>query len=102
MARVCREAGARVRTNVMVRDLNVTNVRLLDARRIEVIADGLPVNGGAQIAIDTTFVSPLACTGLPRLRRAHGLVILSIWGSARISARTYMEFLDLGLECQLR
>ena len=37
---VCREAGARVTTNVF-RDLNLAEFRGLDGRRIEVIADGL-------------------------------------------------------------
>jgi len=56
MARVCREAGARVRTNVMVRDLNLGVARPDDARRIEVVADGLPLFHGAQLAVDATVV----------------------------------------------
>ena len=40
-ARVCREAGARVTTNTLVRDLNVA-VSRFDDRRTEVIANGLP------------------------------------------------------------
>ena len=46
-ARVCREAGARVASNVFLRDMNV-DVPLADGRRIEVLA------------VDTTLVSPLA------------------------------------------
>ena len=41
-ARVCREAGARVTTNVMVRDLDLLPLHQVDARRLEVVADGLP------------------------------------------------------------
>ena len=43
-ARVCREAGARVATNAMLRDMNVEDVEvpLADGRRIEVLANGLP------------------------------------------------------------
>ena len=41
-ARVCREAGARVTTNVMVRDLDLGVMNVHDARRVEVIADGFP------------------------------------------------------------
>eukprot|EP00972_Heterocapsa_arctica_P060164 8874430-Heterocapsa_arctica.AAC.1 len=63
MARVCREGGARVRTNVLVRDLNVAGVRPDDGRRIEVIAEGIPLYGGAQLAIDTALVSPLGRDG---------------------------------------
>ena len=39
-AQVCREAGARVTTNVFIRDLDLAEFRGLDGRRIEVIADG--------------------------------------------------------------
>ena len=60
-ARVCREAGATVACNVLVRDLNIHPERLAD-RRIEVIANGLPLWGGAQLAVDTTLVSPLDAT----------------------------------------
>lgn len=67
LARVCREGGARVRTNRRVRDLNVSGVPAWDNRRIEVVADGLPVCAGAQIALDATLVSPLSREGRPRL-----------------------------------
>ena len=50
-----REAGATVALNVLVRDLNLDPVRQ-DDRRIEVIANGLPLWGGAQVAVDTTLV----------------------------------------------
>ena len=65
-ARVCRETGARVATNVIVRDmdLNVPNAR--DERRLEVVADGLPLFGGAQLAVDTTLVSALRGDGSAR------------------------------------
>ena len=55
-AQVCREAGGRVSTNVMVRDLDVAEFNLRDTRRLEVVADGLSIFGGAaQFAIDTTL-----------------------------------------------
>ena len=41
-ARICREAGARVHENQFLRNLNV-DVPADDARRIEVIANGLPL-----------------------------------------------------------
>ena len=49
-ARVCREAGARVRTNVMVRDMDLVPAAA------EVVADGLPLYRGAQLAIETTLL----------------------------------------------
>ena len=67
-ARVCREAGARVATNIMLRDLNVQGIAASDQRQIEVIANGLPLWSGAQIALDTTMVSPLTGRGQPHPR----------------------------------
>ena len=68
VARCFREAGARVRTNVYVRDLNVPDVDLDDNRHIEVIAEGLPLYHGRQLAVDAALVSPLTIGGNPRLR----------------------------------
>ena len=69
-ARVCREAGARVSTNLFVRDLDLPVARH-DGRRLEIVADGLPLFSGAQLAIDTTLVSPVRADGLPRRQCAH-------------------------------
>ena len=57
VARICREAGGRVTTNVPVRNLDLVGPGVEDNRRLEVVADGLPLFGGAQLAIDTTEVS---------------------------------------------
>ena len=40
-AQVCREGGARVSTNVFVRDMDLAVHNGLDSRRLEVVADGL-------------------------------------------------------------
>ena len=69
-AQVCREAGARVSTNVPVRDLDLVAHNNLDGRRLEVIADGLTLCHGAQLAVDTTLVSPLRRDGSARARAA--------------------------------
>ena len=50
---------ARVSTNVMLRDLDLLPQDRPDTRRLEVVADGLPLHNGAHLAIDTTMVSPL-------------------------------------------
>ena len=42
----------------------------LDTRRLEVVADGLPLFHGAQVAVDTTLVSPLRRDGTPHVRCA--------------------------------
>ena len=58
LARICREAGARVKCNTRLRDMNV-GVTSTDERNIEVLAQDLPCFGGAQLAIDVTLRSAL-------------------------------------------
>ena len=53
-------------TNVLVRDLDLNLHDHVDARRLEIVADGLPLFGGAQLAIDTTLVSAVRQDGTPR------------------------------------
>ena len=69
-AEVCREVGARVSTNVHVRDLDLTDVNVVDGWRLEVVADGFSLWHGAQLAIDTTLVSLLHSNGSARRRAA--------------------------------
>ena len=57
-AQICREA-ARVSTNVYVRDLDLAAFKVLNGRRLEVVADRLTLFRSAQLAIDTTIVFPL-------------------------------------------
>ena len=40
-AQVCREAGARVSSNMFVRDMDLATFNALDGRRLEIVADGL-------------------------------------------------------------
>ena len=42
-ARVCREAGTRVTPNMMVKDMDLAVPHADDTRRLEVVADGLPL-----------------------------------------------------------
>ena len=70
-ARVCREAGARVQTNVYVRDLNLDGRVVQDDRRLEIVANGLPLWSGAQLAVDTTLVCPLRRDGSAQPRAAN-------------------------------
>ena len=58
LARVCREAGATVRRNVKLRDMNL-HVDPSDEREVEVMAAGLPIRHGAQLADDITLRSVL-------------------------------------------
>ena len=79
-ARICREGGARVTTNLLVRDMDLRPPNVIDSRRLEVVADGLPLFGGVQLAVDTTLVSPLHCDGTARRHTAHvdGAVLVMI------------------------
>ena len=56
LARVCRETREVVRRNVKLRDMNTT-LPENDAREIEVLASGLPMHHGAQLAVDITLRS---------------------------------------------
>ena len=90
VARICREGGARVSTNVMVRDLDLLGTSVTDGRRLEVVADGLPLFGGAQLALDATLVSPLRRDGTARPRAAwvDGVALAE---ARRRKERTYPE-----------
>ena len=89
-ARICREAGGRVSTNVFVRDLDLMEPGVADGRRLEVVVNGLPLFGGSQIAVDTTLVSALHCDGTP-LRRAAVEDGVALTVVALRKSRTYPE-----------
>ena len=80
VAKICREAGARVRENVRIADMNVdTNAG--DNRRIEVVASGLTCRSGRQLAVDVAVRSVLAADGVCAGRRriapmgsSHGML----------------------------
>ena len=59
-----------MRTNVFVRDMDLGAFNLFDTRRLEVVVEGLPLLGGAQLAVDTTLVCPLTREGEARPRAA--------------------------------
>ena len=61
LARICRQAGARVKFNARLREMNV-GVASTDDRNIEVLAQDLPCFGGAQLAIDMTLRSAVGET----------------------------------------
>ncbi len=56
-----------MRTNVLLRNWNAAAAPG-DQRQLEVIASGLPVFGGSQLAIDIALRSPLPRDGSPRAR----------------------------------
>ena len=82
-----------MRTNVMLRDLNIT-VSALDERKVEVLASGLPLNHGA-LAIDVTLRSALKACGAPATDAAR------VDGAGFTQARrdkelTYHELVECG------
>ena len=80
----------RVRTNVFVHDLNLGASRPDDGRRIEVIADGLPLYHGAQLAVDATLVSALRGNGQARPGAAENDGA-ALRAARRRKERTYPE-----------
>ena len=62
VARICRDAGTLVRCNVKLRDMNVT-VPASGGREVEMVAAGLPLQHGVQLAIDVTLHSTLTSYG---------------------------------------
>ena len=98
LARICREAGVRVRFNAFLRDMNV-HVRADDERRIEVLAQDLPCFGGAQLAIDVTLRSALRSSGEPQPHAADvdGAILLE---ARRDKEATYPE-LASSTRCRL-
>ena len=62
-----------------------------DERRIEVIASGLLLWGGARPAVDTTLVSPVTAARAPR-RNAGRTERAALQPARRAKARTYPEF----------
>ena len=98
-ARVCREAGARVAENVLLHALNVPALSNRDNRQIEVVANGLPLFGGAQLAVDTTLVSPIRRNGTaqPRADAEDGVQLRTARGRKE---RKYHELL-VSRRCRL-
>lgn len=98
LARICREAGARVKVNTKLRDMNVS-VSAGDEREIEVMASGLPLFGGAQLAIDITLRSVLTADGDAHAGAASedGAILV---GARREKEAKYAELLA-GRRCRL-
>ena len=61
-----------------------------DSRRLEVVVDGLPLRGGAQLAVDTTLVCALHEDGRPR-RRAAEFDGVALQAAERKKFTTYRE-----------
>jgi len=71
-------------------NLNVPAVQRVDDRTIEVIATGLPLWHGSELAIDTTLVSPLTGAAQPR-RRGGQYAGAALHTARQNKERTYPE-----------
>ena len=98
LARVCREAGATVRRNAKLRDMNI-NVSATDERAIEVLASGLGLNHGAQLAVDITVRSAFTACG--RARPNTSTVDGAVLTEARHDKEAKYAELCQGGRCQL-
>ena len=75
----------------MVRDLDFPPVvGVADGRRLEVVAEGLPLFGGVQLALDATLVSPLRRDGAARPGAAY-IDGLALAEARRNNLRIYPE-----------
>ena len=99
VARVCQEAGARVGRNVALSAMNL-DVPVHDARRIEVVCNGLNLWHGAQLAVDATLVSPVTREGLPQAGAATHPGSALRNAARRKRRQTYPE-LDRSRRCRL-
>ena len=71
-------------------NLNVPAVQRVDDRTMEVIATGLPLWHGSQLAIDTTLVSPVTGAAQPR-RRGGQYAGAALHTARQNKERTYPE-----------
>ena len=99
-ARICREAKGRVRTNVFIRDLDLAIPGVANARRLEVVVDGVPLRGGSQLAVDTTLVCALHADGSPR-RHANQRDGVALQAAKRRKVATYPELAGLHSRAKL-
>ena len=86
---ICREAGARVSTNVMIRDLDIAGSNT-DAQRLEVVAEGLSIFGGVQLALDATLESAHHGDGTP-LRKSDKMDGVALQLARRRKEARYPE-----------
>ena len=93
-------------TNVLVRDLDLPLPVVADNRRLEVVADGLPIFGGSQLALDTTLVCAAhrsnrhRRSGAPTSQEAQGTQVPRAGGQRKLGSN--LSFCRQGLKQLLR
>ena len=97
---VFREAGARVQTDVLLRDTNLDNLAANDRRQLEIVATGLPLYRGVPLGVDCTMLAPLHADGRPWVNADNGLGDaattdgVAIARGERDKARTYPDLVN--------
>ena len=76
-----------------MRDMNLLGISGHDSRQIEVVANGLPLWHGAQLAVDTTMVSPVRRDGTPQPGAGTGDGV-QLAEARRRKERKYRELLQ--------
>ena len=99
-AQVCREAGARVITNMFVRDMDLADFNALDNRRLEVVvADGLTLWRGAQL--QWTRLSCHRCAVSAQQAKSSSPRRGSVGSSSKRKEDTYPELTGEGGRARL-
>ena len=99
--RSAREAGARVSTNVMITDLDIAGSNT-DARRLEVVAEGLSIFGGVLDGVALQLARRRKEVRFPELSGSHGrarLVVIAGEVGGRWSRET-QAFLQSLAHCK--
>ena len=99
VAQICRESGARVSTNVMVRNFDIAQGNA-DSRRLEVVAEGLSLFGGVQLALDAMLVSAHHGDGTP-VRKADTLNGVALKYARKRKEDRYPELCAMGGRARL-
>ena len=96
---ILREAGATARHRPYIRDLAIPGLVASDARKLDVVATGLPLYGGRTIVVDATLRSPLTGAGMWRFNadQADGATFPQ---AVRDKHNKYPELLAQGLRIQ--
>ena len=84
----------------MVRDFDFASPQRSDVRRLEVVAEGLTLFRGCQLAIDATVVSPRHSDGTHR-RRADATDGQVLGEARKLKERTHPELCQAGRACAI-
>ena len=79
-----------VQKNLTLGDMRIEGVSPMDDRKVEILANNLPLNQGIPHLCDASLVSPIKANGIARPRAAHELGV-AIAMIEDVKATTYPE-----------